>query len=194
MIFFTLSEPAAKRGTAWNERQTERLIVSIAGGDTTALETLYHATQAPLYAYLLSLLKNSTDARDALQDTYLDVFTSAGRYRPEGHSRAWLYAIAKNKALMTYRRRKLRGEVSEEETGPEPWEDPSLCREERMVLSAALQILSEEERQIVTLHAVSGFRFREIASFLELPLNTVLSKYHRAMKRLRKQLSEEEGV
>ena len=86
------------------------------------------------------------------------------------------------------------GEVPEEEAGPEPWEDPSPCREERLVLSAALQSLSEEERQIVTLHAVSGFRFREVASFLELPLNTVLSKYHRAMKRLRRQLSEEEGV
>ncbi len=193
MIFFTLSEPAAQRGPAWNEQQTERLIVSIAGGDTAALETLYHLTQAPLYAYLLSLLKNSADARDALQDTYLDVFTAAGRYRPEGHSRAWLYAIARNKAMMTHRRRKIRGEVPEE-AGPEPWEDPSLCREERLVLSAALQSLSEEERQIVTLHAVSGFRFREVASFLELPLNTVLSKYHRAMKRLRRQLSEEEGV
>ena len=51
--------------------------------------------------------------------------------------------------------------------------------------------LSDEERQIVMLHSVSGFRFREIASFLQLPLNTVLSKHHRAMKRLRRQLSEE---
>ena len=63
-----------------------------------------------------------------------------------------------------------------------------------MVLSAALNILSEEERQIVTLHAVSGFRFREVASFLELPINAVLSKYRRAMKRLRRQLAEEGGV
>ena len=129
-----------------------------------------------------------------MQDTYVDVFTTAARYQPQGHSRAWLYAIAKNKAMMTFPRKKIRGEVPEEESGPEPWEDPHLGREERMVLSAALNILSEEERQIVTLHAVSGFRFREVASFLELPINTVLSKYHRAMKRLRRQLSEEEGV
>ncbi|OUP13021.1 hypothetical protein B5F35_05775 [Anaeromassilibacillus sp. An200] len=193
-MFMTVSDSTAKRGSAWNEQHTEQLIVSIAGGDTSALEELYHLTQAPLYAYLLSLLKNSADAGDALQDTYLDVFTTAARYQPQGHSRAWLYAIAKNKAMMTFRRKKIRGEVPEEESGPEPWEDPHLGREERMVLSAALNILSEEERQIVTLHAVSGFRFREVASFLELPINTVLSKYHRAMKRLRRQLSEEEGV
>ena len=45
--------------------------------------------------------------------------------------------------------------------------------------------LSDEERQIAVLHAVSGMKFREIAELLGLPLSTVLSKYHRSMKRLR---------
>lgn len=193
MIFFTFSEPAARRGASQTEQHLDRLLVSIAGGDTAALGELYQETEPALYAYLLSLLKNSADARDALQDVYVDVFTSAAGYRPGSRAKAWLYAVAKNKAMQVYRRRRLRGEVPGEEA-PEPWEDPGLCREERLVLSAALTALSEEERQIVTLHAVSGFRFREIASFLDLPLNTVLSKYHRAMKRLRRQLSEEEGV
>ena len=183
-MFMSVSDSTAKRGSAWNEQHIEQLIVSIAGGDTSALEELYHLPQAPLYAYLLSLLKNSADAGHALQDTYLDVFTTAARYQPQGHSRAWLYAIAKNKAMMTFRRKKIRGEVPEEESGPEPWEDPHLGREERMVLSAALNILSEEERQIVTLHALTGLKHREIAQLLSLPLPTVLSKYHRSIKKL----------
>ena len=57
-----------------------------------------------------------------------------------------------------------------------------------MILKACMEQLSDEERQIITLHAVSGFRHREIAAITELPLSTVLSKYHRAVKRLRKQL------
>ena len=50
---------------------------------------------------------------------------------------------------------------------------------------------SEQEQQIVVLHAVSGFRHREIASLLSLPLSTVLSKYHRAIKKLQHYLREE---
>ena len=48
--------------------------------------------------------------------------------------------------------------------------------------------LSDEERQIVVLHAVAGFRHREIGALLELPLSTVLSKYHRAIKKLKEHL------
>ena len=60
--------------------------------------------------------------------------------------------------------------------------------EDRSVLLACMEALSDEERQIVTLHAVSGFKHREIAELMELPLPTVLSKYSRALKRLKQRL------
>jgi hypothetical protein len=57
-----------------------------------------------------------------------------------------------------------------------------------MMLEAVLSALSDEERQIVTLHALTGLRHREIAALLELPLPTVLSKYHRAIRKMRADL------
>ena len=63
--------------------------------------------------------------------------------------------------------------------------------DEAMVLREAMRILSAEERQIVLLHAVSGLKHREIADDLGMPLATVLSKYRRALAKLRKRLSEE---
>ena len=54
-----------------------------------------------------------------------------------------------------------------------------------------MERLSDEERQIVMLHAVAGFRHRETAALLTLPLPTVLSKYQRALKKLRTILKEE---
>jgi RNA polymerase sigma-70 factor (ECF subfamily) len=60
------------------------------------------------------------------------------------------------------------------------------------VLDACLGQLSDEERQIVVLHAVAGFRHREIAALLELPLPTVLSKYSRALKKLKALLTKGE--
>ena len=55
----------------------------------------------------------------------------------------------------------------------------------------ALAGLGAEERQIVLLHAVAGLKHREIAQLLELPLSTVLSKYHRGLKKLRAQMKGE---
>ena len=65
---------------------------------------------------------------------------------------------------------------------------PGLTAEERTSLKAALGSLTDDERQIVLLHAASGLKHREIGQLLGLPIATVLSKYHRALKKLRAQL------
>jgi RNA polymerase sigma factor (sigma-70 family) len=65
---------------------------------------------------------------------------------------------------------------------------------DRIVLQAALATLSEEERQIVLLFAATGMKHREIAASLDMPLSTELSKYHRALKKLRDYLEEKEGL
>jgi RNA polymerase sigma-70 factor (ECF subfamily) len=61
--------------------------------------------------------------------------------------------------------------------------------EDRIVLEGAFQVLNDEERSIVLLHAVSGMKHKEIASILNKPLSTVLSKYNRAIKKLNQELS-----
>ena len=62
---------------------------------------------------------------------------------------------------------------------------------DKLVLYGALKILKEEERQIVLLHTTAGLKHREIAADLGMPLATVLSKYSRAMKKLKNYLREE---
>jgi len=59
-----------------------------------------------------------------------------------------------------------------------------------MVLEAALTILNTEEQQIVLLHAVTGMKHKEIAELMNLGLSTTLSKYNRALKKLRSYLEE----
>lgn len=56
--------------------------------------------------------------------------------------------------------------------------------ENRMLLTALLEQLSDQEREIVVLHAQTGMKHREIAQILDLPLATVLSKYRRAIIKL----------
>ena len=83
---------------------------------------------------------------------------------------------------------KIRKESKTLDSDVEEWmliDEEYLSKEEKMTLRESMMILSEEERQIVYLHAVAGFKHREIAKTLGKGLGTVLSKYNRAIKKLR---------
>ena len=91
-------------------------------------------------------------------------------------------------ATMKERYRKIKAEDSLEDV-EELWTvNPDV--EERLLLEAAFKQISDDERNIIVLHVLSGLKHREIAQLLELPLATVLSKYHRALKKLKGLLEE----
>ena len=62
--------------------------------------------------------------------------------------------------------------------------------EDSMIIKECLTILSDDERQIVVLHAVSGYKHKDIADLMEMPLPTVLSKYNRALKKLKERITK----
>lgn len=105
---------------------------------------------------------------------------------------AWILTITRNLCLMKLRERQKTAGLPRED-----WERYLDSREEitpedRLVLTQCMRRLNDQERQIVVLHAVSGFKHREIAELMELPVSTVLSKYRRALKKLRQSLEEGE--
>ena len=61
-----------------------------------------------------------------------------------------------------------------------------LTTEERTVLKDCLSKLTEEEQQVITMHALTGYKHREIAEALGVPLSTILSRYNRAIAKLQK--------
>ena len=166
----------------------EALLQDMARGDQEAFGQFYSLTHPAVFGFALSILRSSHDAEDAAQETFVHAYLGAAQYRPAGKPMAWLLTITKH---LAYEKRRSDGRVTELPDGA--WLDAAeeyISHEERLVLQAALQSLTEEERQIVTLHAVAGFKHRETAALLELALPTVLSKYHRALKKLRATLKE----
>lgn len=186
-ILMNISETSHHPGSHLDE-----IIKRIAEGEKKALGNLYHETKASIYGFALSLTKNTADAEDILQETYLKIWANADSYKTKGTPMAWILTITRNLALM-----KLREKKKHQDLEPEQWDmefhipDTAGNTEDRHLLEAALLILQEEERQIILLHAVSGLKFREIGELLGIGLSTVLSKYHRALKKLRKYI---EGV
>ena len=68
-------------------------------------ETLVKAHSAELFAYVWRMLRDTTDAEDCLQETFLRAFRSYGRVRAGSNYRAWLYKIATNTARSQWKRR-----------------------------------------------------------------------------------------
>lgn len=172
-------------------KKLDLYIERIANYDKDALAGLYHMTSASVYSFALSLLKNIQDAEDVLHDTYLQVYKTAASYKSMNKPLAWILTIARNLSLM-----KLRNRKKIVDSKPQDWNSafeaiPSVTAEDRLVLVSCMDKLTDEERQIIMLHTVSGYKHREVAGFLKIPLSTALSKYHRAIRKLRILLSEE---
>ena len=165
--------------------ELEQLLLRVGGGDREAFARLYSLTRSAVYALALSVLRNSHEAQDAAQDVFVKVWESAPGYRPQGSPMAWLLTIARNLALSRLRQSGRQVSLDEAEWNAIPAQAPGISPEDRQVLQEALSRLSGEERQIVLLHAVAGLKHRETAQLLELPLSTVLSKYHRGLKKLK---------
>lgn len=166
----------------------EELLRQIALGSQQAFEELYRATDSAIYGYALSLMRNHHEAQDIMMDTYLKIRCAAHLYMPMGKPMAWILTITKNIARTKLRPagRQIPLDDLEETT-------PSFDRdsEEAVALEQAMKVLGDQERQILILHAVTGLKHREIAEMLGMPLATVLSKYARSLKKLKKALEED---
>ena len=178
MLMTTEYAPAEDR------HELQRLLIRVAGGDRDALAELYQRTRAAVYGLALSYLKNAHDAQDLTQDVYVQVWDCAAQYHSTGSPMGWLLTVCRNLCLMRLRREERHAALSEEEWDAIPARECGLDADERALLQGALASLTDEERRIVLLHAVTGLKHREIAALLELPLPTVLSKYHRALKKM----------
>ena len=170
---------------AEERQELQQQLLRIAGGEREALAELYQHTRLAVYGLALSYLKNVQDAQDLTQDVYVQVWNCAEQYCPSGSPIGWLLTVCRNLCLMHLRREKKNAALSEEEWNAIPVQECGLDADERALLQHALAVIEEEERRIVMLHAVTGMKHREIAALLEMPLATVLSKYHRALKKMR---------
>lgn len=179
MFCMTVATPSPE-----DDAVLDQCIARIAGGDQEALSDLYNRTRPAVYGFALSILKNIHDAEDVLHDAYLQVWQAAGQYRSQGKPRAWLMTIVRNLALSHLRQQSRTEPLTQEDWQDRFADNPAVSQEDRLTLGALLAALGDQERQIVTLHALGGLKHREIAAMLSLPLPTVLSKYSRALKKL----------
>lgn len=172
------------------ESLLEKYIKDISFGNKDSLSDLYNVTKTSVYGFALSILKDLHEAEDVFQEVYIKIYENASFYQANGKPLAWILTITKNLALM--RLRKKRNHMDLAELNEILADNKGVNdTETQMLISTVFKYISDEERNILILHSVSGFKHREIAKMLGIPLSTVLSKYNRAIKKIKKRMGED---
>jgi RNA polymerase sigma-70 factor (ECF subfamily) len=152
-----------------------------------------------LYGTALRLTGNQADAEDLVQDTYLKAFRSASQFTPGTNLKAWLFTILHN-TFLNRRRRAVKEPLSVEpeelERGAAGLSSSSPTPEQLLLrqtldadLQAALNGMPDAFRQAVWLRDVEEFSYAEIASMLDIPIGTVMSRISRGRRLLYDQLA-----
>lgn len=167
--------------------EAKSLIARAKAGDAGALEQLYRAYEAGVYSLARRLTKTAEDAEDVLQETFLEVCRSLSSWRGDGSLWGWVRTITASKALMRYRREKIReaDELDDDVSGHRADDIPL-----RMDLESALSRLSDRSRAVVWLHDVEGYTHEEIAELMGMTTSFSKSQLARAHQKLRGWLGE----
>jgi RNA polymerase sigma-70 factor (ECF subfamily) len=168
------------------------LVVRAQDGDTMALESLVKRHIRAAHAVALAVLGEIADADDAVQDAFLSAMEHLDSCWPTEKFRAWLLTIVRNRAFDLKRRGRVRSaEVLEEGTAaardPSPLEMTERA-ELNVRLAAAIETLTDTQREVLMLHDVEGWKHADIAGLLGLAESTVRVHLLHARRRLRTQL------
>jgi RNA polymerase sigma-70 factor (ECF subfamily) len=156
-----------------------------------------------LLAAALRMTRQRNDAEDLVQETLLRAYMAWQSFAPGTNCRAWLLRILTNAFINGYRRRRRHNRFTNDcpddavaafyGDAPEEAKDPeaSLLRDELGdEVTAALDTLAPDYREVVELADLQGVRYREIADLLGVPIGTVMSRLFRARRLLEVQLSD----
>ncbi len=156
-----------------------------------------------LLAVALRYTRNRSDAEDLVQDTLTRAFGAWHRFQPGTNCRAWLCRILTNSFINGYRRKK-RHRTLTDEKGEETAvamhgdmsprrADPSRAIVDECLgdqVSAALETLGPDYRQVVEMADLGGQRYKDIAKKLGVPIGTVMSRLFRARRQLETLLTD----
>ncbi len=170
----------------------DKCLEKIALDDMDGFRELYELTSHILYGFSLSIVKNEYTAQDCLHDSYLKIIEAAKNYVSKAKPLAWMLTITRNTCLQTFRENKNKVDFSEQQWLLQESKDDDVSAADRELLNQCLNKLDDKERQVIMLHSLTGYKFKEIAQLLKLPLSTVLSRHNRALKKLQQMVKQEE--
>jgi len=178
--------------------QLNEIISAVQAGSPGAFAELYALYSRRLYKTILAITRNSEDAEDALQETFLRAYLAIHTFEGRSTVYSWLTRIAINSALMLLRKRRARPEVlfdpqpdapakmiSFEIQDPSPTpEQVCVLRHRRVTLVRAIGSLNSRLRRPIQMQITRDSSIKEIGRALKLSQATVKTRLHRARLKL----------
>ncbi len=187
----------------------EKLIADYLKGDEDALKLLIKQYLKPVYYFVYRYVNNAAEAEDITQDVFIRMWRNAEKFDGQKNFKTWLFSIAKNASIDYFRKSRLISggkktlafsELNNEEgdgvieniaIDPYPLPDKVFERANAViVLAKAKEKLSPSYQAIISKRHNDNLTFREISESFGEPLNTIKSRYRRALIELKKVLSK----
>ncbi len=165
----------------------EQLLKEISNNNSDAFHELYELVKSPIYGYSLSILKNHEEALDNMQDVFIKIYESLDTYKYQNKTINWIFTITRNLALMKLRKQQRN---SYEQIDENLLVSSNINAEDTIIIKSLMEKLNDDEREIIIMHLIGNLKYIEISEILNLKLSTTLSKYHRAIKKLKLEWSE----
>jgi RNA polymerase sigma-70 factor, ECF subfamily len=178
-------------GVAQNEPDDAELLALVADGDRGALEALYGRHAPWLYLRLGRRCADQTLVEESVQDTFVTLWSKAGRWKGDGEVAAYIWGIGVRTLMNRMRPRapllqRLAGRRSDD---LESAEERVMLGIEHGELGPAIDRLSPELRSVVQATVLDGLTTREAAHLLDIPAGTVKTRMQRARRELREALA-----
>ncbi len=186
-----------------NTLTDEQLVSAYAAGDNNAFDQLLKRHKARLFNFILSMVKDSDLADDIFQETFVKAIVTIrqGRYNDQGKFIAWIYRIARNLIIDSYRQDKVENQLStDDENGVNllnrsefsegTVEDTLIGMQIEEDLRALVTELPESQRQVVDMRFYQNLSFKEIAALTGVSINTALGRMRYAILNLRRMARE----
>lgn len=180
------------------EKRDIQLIKQYLKGDQKSLEILVKQYLKIIYSFIYHYIGNATDAEDITQEVFVKAWRSLRRFDQKQNFKAWLFTIAKNSSIDYLRKKRVvpfsalessetQGSIINNIVDRLPLADEIFDRQNLIQrLNQSIRSLTSQYQEVISLYHNYQLNFREIALALNQPLNTVKSRYRRAIIQLKK--------
>lgn len=190
--------PGAAYGPAEMSCEATRLMTAFKAGDAGAFDSLFQSLRARAFQVARSIVGSREDALDLTQEAFAKLYTARASYDPSQPFLPWFHRILRNACFSFLRKRgRMRKrslhslaedgdqlELDLEDPGPAP-SDGLEDAEQHAAFERAMARLSARDREILALRHFEELSYKDIASALDIPEGTVMSRLFHARRRLR---------
>ncbi len=174
-------------------KEEKELILRAKQGDSEAMTIIYKEFEQEILRAAFGVTKNADDAQDIAAEAFMTFFQTIDRFNTDYPIRPWLHRIMHNQANTMFRKKNriVPGGDCFDNYAPEDvsqTDENLIDQEEIKLLSIAMDMLSEDEKQILSLFYMENFTITDLAIRFNIPEGTVKSRLFNSRKKLAKKV------